>query len=341
MKRIYLTEPKKMEIREEAIPEPRDHEVLVKIAYCGICTLEQRLFDGQRKIYYPIVPGHEASGVVITVGKEVRTSVAVGDHVVLDLVNRCHACHACLSGNSNLCENRFKKGQRVLGAFSQYMVVNPDQVQIIPDELPLEQAAFTEPLACCIRSLRKSKVSLGDTLLVSGAGTMGLLHVKAALAMGVRVIVSDIDSSRLIDAKKMGADEVVNANDADLFHERIMAMTHNHGVDSCIITTPAVSAVESAIRVLAPSGILNIYTSYGNKPSLPVDMNTIHRNEFVITGSEGRTETDFYTAVRTLANHRVTVDELVTRIYPIEQAEEAIEAALSGTTYRVLLDMEV
>lgn len=340
MKRIYLTEPKKMEIREEPIPVPRSHEVLVKIAYCGICTLEQRLYDGERKIYYPIVPGHEASAVVVTVGDEVKTTVAEGDHVVLDLVNRCHACPACLSGNSNLCENRFKKGQRVLGAFSQYMVVTPDQLQTIPDSLSLKHAAFTEPLACCIRSLRKSKVSLGDTLLVSGAGTMGLLHVKAALAMGVRVIVSDIDGSRLADARRIGADEVVDASDEQQFHDRIMAMTCNHGVDSCIITTTAVSAVESAFRVLAPAGILNIYTSYGNKPTLPMDMNTIHRNEFVITGSEGRTESDFYTAVRALANRRVTVDELVTRIYPMEQAAEAVKEALSGSTYRVLLDME-
>ena len=340
MKRIYLTEPQKLEIHDESIPVPSDSEVLVKIAYCGICTLEQRLYDGERKIYYPIVPGHEASGVVVSVGKSVKTSVTEGDHVVLDLVNRCHACPACLSGNSNLCENRFKKGQRVLGAFSQYMVVNPDQVQTIPRDLPLEHAAFTEPLSCCIRSLRKVKASLGDTILISGAGTMGLLHVKAALAMGARVIVSDIDTSRLRDAKAMGADEVVDASDADRFYGQVMGMTHNHGVDSCIITTPAASAVEAAVKVLAPAGILNIYTSYGNKPSLPVDMNTIHRNEFVSTGSEGRTESDFYTAVRALSNRRVMVDDLVTRIYPMEQAQEAVEAALSGSTYRVLLDME-
>lgn len=340
MKKIYLTEPKRLEIREEPIPEPNDFEVLVKIAFCGICTLEQRLFDGERKIYYPIVPGHEASAVVVSVGNAVKTSVSVGDHVVLDLVNRCHACPACLSGNSNLCENRFKKGQRVLGGFSQYMVVNPEQVQKIPSDFPLEHAAFTEPLSCCIRSLRKVKASLGDTILISGAGTMGLLHVKAALAMGVRVIVSDIDAVRLEDAKRMGADEVVDARNPEQFYETIMTITHGHGVDSCIITTVAVSAVESAVKVLAPAGILNIYTSYGNKPSLPVDMNTIHRNEFVITGSEGRTESDFYTAVRALSNRRVVVDDLVTRIYPMGQAQEAVEAALSGSTYRVLLDME-
>jgi len=340
MKSIYLTEPKQLEIRKEPIPVPQEHEILVKIAYCGICTLEQRLFDGERKIYYPIVPGHEASGVVVSVGRQVYTTVSEGDHVVLDLVNRCHACPACLSGNSNLCENRFKKGQRVLGAFSQYMVVKSDQLQVIPKSLPLTQAAFTEPLACCIRSLRKVKATLGDTILISGAGTMGLLHVKAALAMGVRVIISDVNATRLADAKHMGAAAIVDPSDADAFTELIMAMTMGRGVDSCIITTPAVCAVESAIKVLSPSGILNIYTSYGDKPNLPVDMNTIHRNEFVITGSEGRSENDFYTATRALVNRKVVVDDLVSRIYPMDQATKAVEAAASGAMYRVLLDME-
>ena len=224
MRSVYLTEPKKLEIRQVETPVPRDHELLVKIAYCGICTLEQRLYDGERKIYYPIIPGHEASGTVVAVGSEVMTSVKEGDHVVLDLVNRCHSCPACLSGNSNLCENRFKKGQRVLGAFSEYMVVKPEQVQVIPHELPLDQAAFAEPLSCCIRSLRKAKAGLGDTILVSGAGTMGLLHVKAALAMGVRVIVTDIAKSRLDDALAMGADFALDASDGQLFVDKLPAL---------------------------------------------------------------------------------------------------------------------
>lgn len=340
MKSAFLTEPKQMVIREVDRPEPREHELLVKIAYCGICTLEQRLFDGERKIYYPITPGHEASGTVVSVGAEVMTNVRVGDHVVLDLVNRCHTCPACLSGNSNLCENRFKKGQRVLGAFAEYMVVKPEQVQVIPDSLPLAQAAFTEPLSCCIRSLRAVGASLGDTLLISGAGTMGLLHLKAALAMGVRVIVSDIAPARLADARSMGADAVVDASDAELFVSAVQELTYGRGVDGVVITTPSVSAVETAVKVLSPGGTLNIYTSYGNKPALPVDMNTIHRNEYKVTGTEGRSESDFFIAVKALANKKVVVEDLISRIYPLEQVGEALEAALSGSLYRVLLKME-
>lgn len=339
MKSVFLTEPKKLEIREVPIPVPREHEVLVKIAYCGICTLEQRLYDGERTMHYPIVGGHEASGTVVTVGSDVLTGVQTGDRVVLDLVNRCHACPACLVGNSNLCENRFRPGQRVLGAFSEYMAVKPEQVQVIPDSLPLEHAAFAEPLSCCIRSLRTVQATLGDTILISGAGTMGLLHLKAALAMGARVIVSDITSSRLVDAKKMGADETLDASDAVAFESTIKRMTRKRGVDSAIITTPSTCAVESAVKVLAPGGRLNIYTSYGSNPPLPLDMQAIHRNEYKITGTEGRGEIDFFMSVRALAHKKVLVDDLISRTYPLEQASDAMQAALSKSMYRVLLRM--
>jgi len=340
MKSAFLTEPRNIEIRETGMPVVKAYEVLVRIAYCGICTLEQRLYDGQRSIGYPIVPGHEASGTVVSVGSEVIGPIKPGDHVVLDLVNRCHVCPACLSGNSNLCESRYAKGQQVLGAFSTYMAVKPQQIQVIPPSLPLEQAAFAEPLSCCIRSLRKVGASLGQTLLICGAGTMGLLHLKVALAIGVRVIVSDIDGKRLEDAARMGADLEVNPSDIVAFRDSVRKATDARGVECAIVTSCAPSAASSALEVLAPGGKLNIYTSYGDKPPLPVDMHTIHRNEYMITGSEGRNESDFFCAVRALAYGKIVVDDLISNIYPLDEVGAALEKALAGNVYRVLLEMQ-
>jgi L-iditol 2-dehydrogenase len=340
MKQIFQTAIHQLELRETAMPVPSEHEVLVHIAYCGICTLEQRLFAGERSLHFPFVPGHEASAIVVQVGSAVKTGVKEGDRVVLDLVNRCHACHACLTGSSNLCENRFNRGQQVLGAFSEYMVVTPQQVLVIPDTLSLKSATLTEPLSCCIRSLKKTGVGLGDTLLISGAGTMGLLHAKAALAMGVQVIVSDVHIQRLDHAAAMGVDYVLEASDEQQCIQTIRDITEGHGVQAVVVTTTSASAVKLAVQVLGVTGTLNIYTSYGNAPQLPVDLNTIHRNEFIITGSEGREQKDFYTAMRALAHQKVVVDDLISRVYPMTQAEQAIEAAQSDQTYRVLLSME-
>jgi L-iditol 2-dehydrogenase len=314
--------------------------MLIKVAYCGICTLEQRLYTGERKLYYPIIPGHEASGVIEEIGGEVNTRHRAGDHVTLDLVNRCHICPACLSGNSNLCENRFNKGQRTLGGFAEYILIRPDQAYVVPPGLPLESAALSEPVACCIRSLKKVSLKMGENLLLIGAGPMGMLHLKTALLMGARVIVSDVDKKRLKDAEAMGADAVVDASDGRAMAEEVKALTEGRGADCCIVTTPASQALQAAVDCIAVNGRINVYTSYNDKPMFPLDMNSLHRIEALVTGSEGRSEEDFYRATRILSYGKIDVADLVSEIYPLEKVNEALEAALSGSAYRVLLKME-
>ncbi|MDR0641143.1 MAG: alcohol dehydrogenase catalytic domain-containing protein [Treponema sp.] len=332
--------PQHITVEDVEKPVTGPGDILVRAAYCGICTLEQRLYTGERKLYYPVIPGHEASGIIVELGGEVKTQHQAGDHVALDLVNRCHICPACLSGNSNMCENRFKKGQRVLGGFAEYILVRPDQAYVVPPDLPLEKAAFSEPVACCIRSLKKVSLKMGENLLIIGAGPMGMMHLKAALLMGARVIVSDINKSRLEDARTMGADAVVDASNGGRAVEEIKALTENRGVDCCIVTSPAPQALQTAADSIAVNGRLNIYTSYNDKPMLPLDMNSLHRLEALVTGSEGRNEEDFYRATRVLSFGKIDVADLISGIYPLDRAGEAVEAALSGSTYRILLKME-
>jgi L-iditol 2-dehydrogenase len=339
MKAAFLYEPRRIVVEEVPRPSPGPGDILVRITHCGICTLEQRLYTGDRKLYYPIVPGHEAAGVIEEIGEQVKTQHQAGDHVALDLVNRCHICPACLSGNSNMCENRFKKGQRALGGFAEYILVRPDQAHVVSPELPLERAAFSEPVACCIRSLKKVSLKMGENLLIIGAGPMGMMHLKAALLMGARVIVSDINAKRLGDAEAMGADAAVDASDGKAAVEKIKALTENRGVDCCVVTSPAPQALETAAASLAVNGRINIYTSYNDKPALPMDMNSLHRIEALVTGSEGRSEEDFYRAARLLSFGKIDAADLVSGIYPLEEAGAAMEAALSGSSYRVLLKM--
>lgn len=340
MKSAYITGTNQIEIRHSEQPTALAGELLIKIAYCGICTLEQRLYSGHRSIYLPIVGGHEASGTVVAIGSGVASNHAVGDHVALDLVNRCYICPECLAGNSNLCENRFNKGQQVLGAMSEYMTVRAQQAHLLPKDLPLEHAALTEPLACSIRSLHKVGLQLGETLLICGAGTMGLLHMKVALAMGARVIMCDIDKGRLLEASRMGCTAILDAADIGHSVKQVKALTRGRGVDCCIITSTAKDAARLAFQVLAPAGRINVFTSYDDKPEFPIDMNTVHRQEYQITGSEGRTEIDFNQAVRVLSNKTIGVSDLISKIFPLDSIEKAMAAALDKTTYRVLVKVD-
>jgi len=336
MKAAVLIEPKKMQIQDVADPAMTERRVLVRIRNCGICTLEQRLYSGDLKIFYPIVPGHEASGEIVEIGSGVIGDFTVGMNVALDLITRCGQCYFCRTGRSNLCSNRFKKGQQILGGFGEYIAVRGRQVYPVPGDISLGEAAFTEPVACCIRSLKKLQVTLGENVLIVGAGPMGLMHLQVAQSMGARVFVSDPDARRLDVAKSFGAYAGIDPSKDDV-KEAIQAETDGIGVDACVVTSPAQAALESGVSALSKAGRLNIYTSYLEEMPLPLDANRMHRNESLLTGSEGRTELDFHQAVKLIAHGNVDVKPLISQVVDYENICEGIEAAMRPNTLRVLL----
>ncbi len=342
MKAGVLTAPERIEIQDVDKPKIGGRDVLVRLKYCGICTLEQRMYSGQMKFRYPVIPGHEASGVVEKIGEEVkilRDDLKPGTTVALDLVSRCGECYYCRTGASNLCLNRFKDGKRVLGGFGEYRAVSSKQVFSVSEELPLEEAAFAEPVACCIRSLKKIELSLSEDLLIVGAGPMGMMHLKVGQCMGARIFVSDPDKERLRAASEAGAYLTIDPTREDL-PALLRAHTEGRGVDACVVTSPAEAALQSAFAGTADGGRINIYTSYNEKVPLPTDANTIHKAEILVSGSEGRTEEDFLQAVRLLVFGKVKVSALISQRVPFSGLEAGIKAAMTAKTYRVLLDHE-
>jgi 2-desacetyl-2-hydroxyethyl bacteriochlorophyllide A dehydrogenase len=342
MKAGVLTAPQRLEIKDLGKPRFGSRDVLVRLKYCGICTLEQRMYTGQMEFHYPIIPGHEASGVVEEIGGEVgalREDLKPGVRVTLDLVSRCGECYYCRSGASNLCVNRYKDGKRILGGFGEYRAVSSKQVFPISEALTLEAAAFAEPVACCIRSLKKIGLSLAEDLLIIGAGPMGLMHLMVGLCMGARIFLSDPDSGRRETASRLGAFLTIDPTREDL-PSIVRRQTEGRGVDACVVTSPAAAALESAFEATAPSGRINIYTSYNERLPLPTDANSIHRSEILVTGSEGRTEEDFQQAVRLLEFGKIDVGALISRKVPFSELEQGIRVAMTASTYRVLLDHE-
>lgn len=339
MKAAVLTAAERIEVREMERPRIEPHQLLVKLKACGICTLEQRLFTGEMDIGYPVVPGHEASGEVVEVGSGVISNVKEGARVALDLVVRCGECYYCRTGQSNLCLNRFTPKRSVLGGFGEYVAVDSRQAFAIPDHLGYDEAAFCEPLSCCIRSLRKIRLDLAEDLLVLGAGPMGQMHVQVAVRMGARVFVSDPDRSRLEMARRLGAFAVIDPTREDPAAV-VKAHTEGRGVDACVVTSPAPAALKTAFEAVRKAGRVNVYTAYNDKPLLPVDANTVHRSELLVTGTEGRTPQDFHQAVRLLSFGFVDARPLISRKVGFGSIEAGIRAALGRDTYRVLLEHE-
>ena len=339
MKAAVLLGPERIEIQDVPMPSVSGSEFLVKLKNCGICTLEQRLYSGAVRIRYPLIPGHEASGEVVEVGPAALSEIVLGARVALDLVERCGECYYCRTGQSNMCLNRFKREHKVLGGFGEYIVVNSTQAFAIPDSLSYQEAAFSEPLSCCIRSLKKVGLRLAEDLLIIGAGPMGQMHLQVALCMGARVFVSDPDRGRLEMARKLGAFAVIDPSVEDL-PSVIKEHTEGRGVDACVVTSIAHAALGSAFESVRKDGRVNIYTSYTDKPPLPVDANTLHRSELTVMGSEGRTQEDFLQSMRLLSFGKVDVKPLISSIVGFPGLEAGIKAAMTSDTYRVLLEHE-
>ena len=166
---------------------------------------------------------------------------------------------------------------------------------------------------------------------------MGLLHLQVAQSMGARVFVSDPDGRRLAVATKLGASVVIDPSKEDV-KEAVRSKTDGVGVDACVVTSPAQAALSSGMSALAKGGRLNIYTSYLEEVAVPIDANTIHRNESLITGSEGRTQADFHQAVNLISFGRVDVKPLISQVVTFKTINEGMEAAMSPETLRVLLE---
>jgi L-iditol 2-dehydrogenase len=157
--------------------------------------------------------------------------------------------------------------------------------------------------------------------------------------MGARIFVSDPDAERLREASRLGAFLTIDPTREDL-PSVVREQTGGRGADACVVTSPAAAALQSAFAATAQNGRINIYTSYSEKLPLPMDANTIHKQEILVTGSEGRTEEDFLRAVRLLGFGKVDVCSLISRKVAFPDLEEGIKAGMAASTYRVLLDHE-
>lgn len=342
MKALSILEPGQIAVIKKEKPQLKDDEVLVKNKFCGICTFEQRLFTGAMKLWYPIIPGHEAVGVVEKAGEKAKKSgLKKGDVVALDLLNRCGYCFFCVTGKDNLCENRFDRDLNFMGGFGEYLAVPFQQAVKAATDVPLEELALAEPLADCIHSYSQARLSNLDKILIIGGGTMGLLHLMMSKKWGLMTIVMDIDPYKLAKAEKIGADYVLNPQEnQENLKEKLQDLLKTKGPDTVIVTAPGVEATKTAFDVIANKGKIVFYSS--NHPPLhyPLDINELHYREISLTGSISRTKKDFFKAVRIINEKSLPLHELITAYYPITKGQEAFEHALQKDSYRVMLTFD-
>jgi L-iditol 2-dehydrogenase len=319
MKALLLSQYNQLDIADLPAPEPGEGEILVRVAACGICGSDVHGYDGAsgRRIP-PIVMGHEAAGVVASVGAGV-SNFKPGDRVTFDSTVYCGHCEFCLQGEINLCNNRQVIGVsckefRRAGAFAEYVVV-PQRISYhLPEALAFEEAAMLEAVSVALHGVRVSEMKGGETALVIGAGMIGLLTLQAAKAAGAaKVWVADIDPSRLERAKNIGADDTLLLSGDQLVQE-ILSRTGGRGVDLVLEAVGRNETIAASIASVRKGGTV---TLIGNiQPEVKIPLQVVVSRQIRLQGSCASSG-EYPQAMELLANGKIKVKPLITAVAPL------------------------
>lgn len=319
MKILAVTDVEKLELQETDIPKPSKHEVLIKVAYVGVCGSDlPRYFEGGVH-QFPQVLGHEFSGIVEQVGE--NSLLEIGDRVAVAPLVPCNQCEQCRIGRPQLCTDYSFIGSRQQGAMAEYVVVPEANCLIIPDNLELKIAATIEPLTVAIHGVERVRTKSGDRVLVLGAGTIGLMTVLSLRAKGVgEIIVVDLNDQKLAVAKKIGADLVINPikNDLDYYFS-------THELADVVFETAGspVTQVQSVKFANRQGKIVFVGTCTKPITFSPEEFELILRRELEITGSWMSYSSPFpgfewHAALRYLSQGTIDTSALITGIYSLE-----------------------
>ena len=331
MKAARLYGVRDLRVEEIPDPEPGPGEALIRIHACGVCPSDLRSYTGARHgsgaLSLPRTPGHEWSGTVVALGEGADdqqgsdTPIKVGDRVVVDWRCVCGTCYQCRRGVFNYCEN-LRRGVR--GGFAEYGVAPLSQLRVIPDHVSFEEASFCEPLACIINAHSYTQISLGDDVVIVGAGPIGLLHMQVALHRGARVIVSDPIATRLEKARELGAHDVIDASTTDPV-ARVKELTHNRGANAVIVAVGAAEPIRQGLEMATINGWVNLFAGTYPPIELPTDPNLIHYRQMRVTGSHDFTPHHFTTALRLIQFGIVRVEPLISHRFELDRVRDAFE----------------
>ena len=344
MKAVILYGPNNFDSGEFEKPQVGDKDILFKMKSAAIYGTDIRILEGKKTkgVRYPSIIGHEICGIIDEVGKDVKY-YNVGDKVAIANVMPCKSCHSCLTGRENACLNRKAIGYEYNGGFAEYVLI-PDifvdggNVVKLPENVSFEEGALIEPLACCIRGMKNAGTGFNDTVLILGAGPIGLMHLQLAKISGAKqVIVSEPINSRREKALKLGADRVVNPNEEDL-SKIIMTMTDGIGADIIIMAIGVPAIVNSTIKLCRKGGTVNLFAGFAGTGESTIEVNTIHYNEITLNGSTAYKREDYFQSRDIVVNKKINLKEIVTHRFKIDEFKKAYEVCKSGEGLKVIIE---
>lgn len=334
-----------LQIEPVPTPEMAEDEILVRVRAASICGTDLRIISsGHRKLRQgqKIVLGHEFSGTIEAVGKRLR-DYHVGQRVGIAPNIGCGHCEQCLEGRSNMCPGYSAFGINFDGAHAEFVkipasAISQGNVMVLPAELSFEEAALNEPLSCVINGINACRIKLGETVLIFGAGPIGLLHLMLAKLRGSgTVIVVDPIQKRLERAAGLGADHRINPQTRDI-GQTVFDITHGKGADVIVTACPVHSVQQQSVELAAPFGRICFFGGLPHEqPNITINSNLIHYRNLIITGVTGGSNADYRTGLKLMASKKIDVRSIISATYPLSEGYDAFQAALSGMEMKVIL----
>ncbi|WP_040982371.1 alcohol dehydrogenase catalytic domain-containing protein [Oceanobacillus jeddahense] len=333
MRAIALTDKEQLEYQERSIPKIDEHEILLKIHATGICGSDLRIYqNGDNRVTFPRVIGHEIAGEIIQTGKYV-SSFHPGDRVTLWAHLPCGKCYYCQKNDSHFCIKGESIGYQIDGGFAQYMVlprnfIEYGSIQRIADNTPYELASLSEPFACVLSGLHEVKINAGDTVIVYGAGAIGCMYIAAAKKIGAgKVIAVQRSKARQELAKQIGADIVIDPNKFNT-SQIILEETGELGADVAIVTAPSAYVQNEALEIVRKKGRVLYFSGNKKITGTPINTNHFIYKQLTVVGTHGAPRDLHVEAVKWIDEQLIDFTPFISDIFPLKDTKKAFQTAL-------------
>lgn len=345
MKAALFLEPGRMEIREVDTPRCESGDLLLKVEACAICGTDVRIFTyGQKNVQPPAIVGHEIAATIAEIGGDV-SGYQVGERVVLVTPVGCGRCRFCGKGFHNLCMDFKAFGYDFSGGFAQYVRIHAAAVRQgnalqIPQEMPFDEAALIEPLSCCVNGQSYLDIGKGDSVVVFGAGPIGIMHVELARSSGAtRLFLVEPDEKRQAMAKeRVQVERHISAGREDPV-QVVMEETEGFGADVAIVACSVHQAQSQALALAAKQGRVSFFAGLPkDRPTVEFDSNALHYREISVYGAFASHATQYSQAAALLASREVDGRKFITRKIPLEELPSVLRDYKNGNDLKVIVE---
>jgi len=337
MKALIYEGPQKVSLRDVPVPEIGEDEALVEVAACGLCGTDlAKVFNGNLRPPVPL--GHEVAGRIAKTGGRVK-GFKKGDRVVVAHHVPCLECHYCRRGSFSMCRD-FKRTNLDPGGFAEFTRVSARHLEHavlkIPPKLGFETASQTEPLACCLRNLRRLNLGPGDTAVVVGLGAIGLMTCQLLIRRGALAVGFDLDPQRVRIAQKVGVSHAYTGKDGRS-EELVMSLSERRGADALIFTTGTPALVSERLGWVRDGGTVNIFGGFHPESRASIDLNAVYLRELTLNSSYSPAPEDLREALRLISSGEFDIGPHTGSTYPLDRFEEAVRQVRGREALKAIL----